>query len=136
MAADPLHLLVLSRDYSSSGVAGELVPLAGSGAVACTAIVRPTGDEVADFPELRSLLGAERPAWHLNFDQRDVAVRPVAGDRWTDADGRTFQLRHVRADGLGLQWLCTGFLVEPEVADADDAFMAPIYFNGIAELGL
>jgi hypothetical protein len=135
---DPLHLVALSLAHSFASVAGELVPLSGSGAVTCAAVLFPRVDEVADFPELRGLLGAERPAWHLHFDQRDVATRPVAGDRWTDADGRTFQLKNIQQDPLGMRWLCTGFLVVVEDEDdADlDAFMPPVYFTGPTELGL
>lgn len=133
--ADPVHLLALSLAHSFSGVAGELVPALGSGPVACTAILRPQVDEVAEFPELRGLLGAERPGWVLHFDQRDVATRPQPGDRWTATDGRTFQLKVIQADVLGMRWRCTAFEVSPEVA-TDDAFMLPLYFAGITELGL
>lgn len=134
--ADALHLRILTLAHAFSGVAGVLVPVSGSGPITCSAIVRPEKDEVADFPELRGFLGAERPGWELNFDQRDLLVRPVAGDRWTDADGRTFQLRIVRSDVLGIRWFCTGFLVEADAVAVDDAFMLPIYFAGIQGLGL
>lgn len=134
--ADLTHLLALSLVRSFSSRTGELVPLSGSGAIACAADLCPMRDEVADFPDLRGLLGAERPAWHLHFDQRDLPVRPVAGDRWTDADGRTFSLKTVQADPLGMRWLCTGFLVEPEAVVSDDAFMLPFYFAGTTAVGL
>lgn len=134
--ADPIQLVALSRVLAFASVAGELVPISGSGAVDCPAVLFPTVDEVADFPDLRGLLGAERPAWHLHFDQRDLPVRPVAGDRWTDADGRTFSLKTVQADPLGMRWLCAGFLVEPEAVVSDDAFMLPFYFAGTEAVGL
>lgn len=134
--ADSIHLAALSLAHTLSGVAMEYVPASGSGAFTCTAIVRAERDEVADFPRIFGMLGAEQPSWHLNFDARDVLVRPVAGDRVTSVYGITYELRTVRSDVLGTRWFCRAFIVEPDPIDVDDAFMLPIYFAGVAELGL
>jgi hypothetical protein len=127
--ADAIHLLALSVGHLFRGVPMELVPASGSGPVSCSVVVGPERDEVADFPGLRGVLGVERPGWQLNFDQRDLLVRPMPGDRVT-GEGVTYQLREVRSDVLGTRWFCRGFIVEPEVVPVGDGFMLPFYFAG------
>ena len=134
----PAAILTAARDLALArgGAAATLVPRSGSGPIDCVAILRPERDEVADFPELRHARGAERPGWAFAFSQDDVPIRPVPGDRVTFAMGATLQVRGVRSDPHALWWVCVGFVVEDEVVTTDDAFMLPLYFAGVVELGL
>lgn len=116
---NPVHSLVGELAATLASVACEVTPTSGTGTFASRVVVRPQKDEVAAFPELRGILGAERPAWTLNFLQSDYVARPVAGDRLTIAAGLTYQLREVASDRLQLRWLCAGFLVEDDAATAD-----------------
>ena len=110
---------------SQGGEGATYVPKSGTGAFACTAIVRPVPDEVAEFPELRGVLGAERPGWAIALSQDECMVRPVPGDRVTlDAVG-TLQLRGVRSDAHGVWWLCTGFVVAAEVSTFGPSIYMP-----------
>ena len=132
--ADAIHHLALTLSHFFGGDAVTLVPASGSGPVSCSAVIIPFHDPIAEFG-LRELLGADRPGWSVNFDQRDVLVRPKAGDRVTRGD-ETFQLKRVKADAMNTGWLCTGFLVTPAIPSVAEAFMLPIYFAGTTELGL
>ena len=112
----PTFLAALAPALAQARVACEVTPQSGAGPYTARVVVRPQPDEVAEFPELRGILGAERPAWQLNFEVADYVGRPVAGDRvTTTVTGDTYQLRHVQTDRLGIRWLCAGFLVEDEV---------------------
>jgi hypothetical protein len=132
--ADALHLLALSLAHDFGSVAGELIPKSGTGPISCSVVVRSQRDEVVQFPELRGLLGAERPGWMLNFTQADVMVRPVAGDRVTVGD-TIYQLRGVQSDVLGIRWLTTAFIVEA-AAVGDIPVMMPPYLCGAGVLTL
>ena len=132
---DALHLLTLSLAHDFGGVAGELVPKAGTGPISCSVVVRPQRDEVVQFPELRGLLGAERPGWMLHFQQSDVMVRPVAGDRVT-VGATIYQLRGVQSDVLGIRWMTTAFVVDAAVTVGDIPVMMPPYLCGAGVLTL
>lgn len=121
-------VLSVARDaaLACGGASAAYVPVSGSGPLALLAIVRPLRGEVADFPELRDVLGAERPGWAMAVSQDDVAGRPRVGDRLTfDAPG-TIQVRAVRSDPHGLWWLLSGFLVEDESAALEPGIYMPI----------
>lgn len=126
--ADATLIMAQESALILHGVSAELVPIAGSGPVTCRGVLRPERDEVAEFPELRGVLGAERPAWAFAIPQSDLAVRPVSGDRVTiEDDWGTLQLRGVRSDPHGLWWLTSGFLVvdEDEVSDLEPGIYMP-----------
>ena len=131
--ADALHLLALSLAHDFGSVAGELVPASGTGPISCSVVVRPQRDEVAQFPELRGLLGAERPGWLVNFTQADVMVRPMAGDRVTVGD-TIYQLRGVQSDVLGIRWLTTAFVVDEATADTSPMLMPYLCGAGVLTL--
>lgn len=114
----------VARALALASVACEVTPVAGTGAFASRVVVRPEPDEVAEFPGLRGVLGAERPGWRLNLLQTEYVGRPKAGDRLTTANGSTYQLREVESDRLGLRWLCRGF---PVVEEATDELLPQIY---------
>ncbi len=116
---------ILGPALALASVGCEVTPRAGTGAFPSRVVVRRAPDEVADFPELRGVLGTERPGVPLNFLQADYVGRPAAGDRVTMPNGETYQLRGVQSDRLQFRWLCTGFLVDTDVGD--DALTPAIY---------
>lgn len=119
--------LLAARDVAldTFGVSATFVPLSGSGPVTVHGVLRPERDEVAEFPELRGVLGAERPAWAFAIAAEECPARPVAGDRVTILDFGTLQLRGVKSDPHGLWWLTSGFLVAEE--DDTDTLTPGIY---------
>ena len=111
--------LTLNADVALSlhGASATYVPQTGSGPVACLALMRPLRDEVAEFPALRDVRGAERPSWAVSFRQSDLPGRPKPGDRVTFAMGVTMQLREVRSDPHTLWWITSAFVVEDTTTD-------------------
>lgn len=117
----PDATLLAARDVAldTFGVSATFVPLSGTGPVTVRGVLRPERDEVAEFPELRGVLGAERPAWAFAIAFEDCPGRPVAGDRVTILDFGTLQLRGVKSDPHALWFLTSGFLVESEDTEPD-----------------
>ena len=136
--ADAIHRLCLDLAPLLGGVEVTVVPLAATGPVLCRATVTPERDQVADFPVgLRDLLGAQTLGWRIAITQDAYPVRLLAGDRVTLDDGTVHEVRTCESHPSAPGWLLRTFIITPDdEITTDDAFMLPLYFAGIEELGL
>jgi hypothetical protein len=138
VAVDPIFRLCLDAGLIQGGVEAVAVPLAGTGPVTLPAIgVKPIRDQLAEFPELRPLVGAQEIGWEILVPTADYPLRFVPGDRLTLVYGTVHEVRGCRAHPSGPAWVLETFLVEPDdVVITNDGFMLPFYFAGTSGLGL
>lgn len=134
---DPLHQLALDVAVAAGGVGATAVPVAGTGPVPCTVVVRAEQDQVADFPELREFVGAQQLGWTIQVRFTEYPQRFVPLDRLTLDDGTVHEVRGCQAHPVAPAWVLATFIVEPDESVSDtDAFMLPFYFAGTTGLGL